>query len=586
MVHFRTDIGATNPNASPSNDTYNQEIDVDVLIVGAGFGGVYLLHRLRDELGFNCKIYEAGTNLGGIWHWNCYPGARVDTPVPIYEYSLEKVWKVSHVTHPLYTSNHTHANTAPTVPHPLTPPQGWTWKYKYPDYQELRDYFDHVEKQLDIKKDTAFNTRVVGAQYNNATHKWDIKTEDGRTAHARFFINAIGFAAKRHFPDWKGLDSFKGDMYHSSFWPQEGVDVKGKRVAVIGTGSTGIQIAQETSKEAASVTVFQRTPNLCLPMGQRKLTEQEQQDAKARYPDIYRHRLTTFAGFPFDFSEKNTFDDDEQQREAFFEQLWANAGFEFWLATYKDMLFDKKANDQAYAFWLKKTRARISDPEKRDILAPNEAPHAWGTKRPSLEQDFYEQMDKPQNHVVDIKANPIVEVKENGIVTQDGQMREFDVIALATGFDSVTGGMKNMGLRDEEGVLLSEKWKTGTWSYLGMTCNGYPVCRLTSSIRPSHYPSPSSIPHQCRTYKTDADCTRTCSSSTAPKARQPSATDPRASRSKATGSSTPSPSARTKASPISTPQRTPRSSGGRRWSSSATRPVSYTHLTLPTKRIV
>ncbi|KAF4552244.1 Pyridine nucleotide-disulfide oxidoreductase-like protein 12 [Elsinoe fawcettii] len=444
MVHFRTDIGATNPQASPDSDTYKDNLTCDVIIVGAGFGGVYLLHRLRDELGFNCKIYEAGTNLGGIWHWNCYPGARVDTEVPIYEYSLEKVWK------------------------------DWTWTEKYPGFQELRDYFDHVEKVLDVKKDVAFNARVVGAQFNKDTHMWDIKTEDGRTAHARYFINAIGFAAKRHFPDWKGLDTFKGEMYHSSFWPQEGVNVKGKRVAVIGTGSTGVQIAQETAKEASSVTVFQRTPNLCLPMRQRKLTKEEQDKAKEKYPELYRYRLTTFAGFPFDFAERKTLDDTPEQREAFYEDLWQKGGFHYWLATYDDMLFDKPANDEAYKFWVKKTRQRISDPEKRDILAPLEAPHAWGTKRPSLEQDYYEQLDKPQNSVVDVKKNPIVEVKENGIVTADGKLREFDVIALATGFDSVTGGMKNMGLRDESGELLSEKWKMGTWSYMGMTCNGYP----------------------------------------------------------------------------------------------------------------
>ncbi|KAK8194187.1 hypothetical protein M8818_007375 [Zalaria obscura] len=444
MVHMRTDIGATNENFTASNDTYAQELETDVIIVGAGFGGVYLLHKLRDELGLKCKVYEAAGGLGGVWHWNCYPGARVDTPVPIYEYSIEKVWK------------------------------DWTWTEKYPSWQELRRYFDHVEKVLDVKKDIAFNTRVVAAEFDMKTHRWVLKTEDGRIARAKYFINAIGFAAKRHFPDWKGLDTFKGEIHHSSFWPEAGVDVKGKRVAVIGTGSTGIQIAQETAKDADSVTVFQRTPNLCLPMEQRPLTKEEQEEAKARYPDLYRHRMTTFAGFLVDFVKRDTFDDSDEEREAFYQKLWDEGGFSYWLGTYQDMLFDQKANDQAYNFWLKKTQARISDPRKRAILAPEKAPHAWGTKRPSLEQDFYEQMDRPENDVVDVKATPIVEVKENGIVTSDGQLREFDVIALATGFDSVTGGMKNMGLKDIHGVELSEKWKMGTWSYLGMTCSGYP----------------------------------------------------------------------------------------------------------------
>jgi len=243
---------------------------------------------------------------------------------------------------------------------------------------------------------------------------------------------------------------------------------------VIGTGSTGIQIAQECAKKAASLTVFQRTPNLCLPMQQSSLTKEEQEERKKDYEQFFKHRLTTFAGFPFDFVDKNTADDSPEDREKLFEKLWQNGGFEFWLATYKDMLFDATANRHAYDFWAKKVRARINDPVKRDILAPLEPLHAFGTKRPSLEQDFYEQFNKPNINVVDVKANPIVEVKPKGIVTADGTFHEVDLIALATGFDSVTGGMKNMGLMDVNGVPLAEKWRTGTWSFLGMTCAGYP----------------------------------------------------------------------------------------------------------------
>lgn len=325
-----------------------------------------------------------------------------------------------------------------------------------------------------MKKDVAFDTRVVGAQFDKPSSKWIIETEDGRTAKARYLLLATGFAAKRHFPDWMGMDKFKGEIHHSSFWPDAGVDVKGKRVAVVGTGSTGVQIAQETAKIAGSVTVFQRTPNLALPMQQQGITQEEQERRKSQYPEIYKHRMTTFAGFQYDFVDRNTFDDTPEQREAFYEERFEKGGFEFWLANYKDLLFDKKANREAYNFWAKKARARISDPRKRDILAPEEPPHAFGTKRPSLEQNYYEMLDKPENDVVDIKKTPIVEVTETGIKTEDGKHREFDVIALATGFDSVTGGMKNMGLRDVDGVPLSEKWKMGTWSYLGMTCAGFP----------------------------------------------------------------------------------------------------------------
>ena len=222
------------------------------------------------------------------------------------------------------------------------------------------------------------------------------------------------------------------------------------------------------------MTLFQRTPNLALPMRQRKLTKEEQDEAKKGYEELFKHRMTTFAGFAYDFVDKNTFDDSEEERQRFFEDLWDKGGFHFWLATYKDMLFEWESNDQAWKFWLKKTQERIKDPKKRALLAPSEPPHAWGTKRPSLEQCYYEVLDDPKNNVVDISKNPVKEVKENGILTEDGEFHEFDVIALATGFDSVTGGMKSMGLKDINGTPLLDKWKDGTYTYLGMTMSDYP----------------------------------------------------------------------------------------------------------------
>lgn len=369
----------------------------------------------------------------------------VDSQVPIYEYSMPEIWK------------------------------DWYWSCRYPGTDELRAYFAHVEKKLDIKKDCAFNTRVVGAEFDKPSGKWNIKTEDGRTAKAKYMLLALGFAAKRHFPDWPGMEDFEGEIHHSSFWPDSGVDVKGKRVGVIGTGSTGVQIAQETSKEAASVTNFVRTPNLCLPMEQKPLTREEQDRRKeTEYEEIFKSRLNTFAGFQYDYIEKNTFEDGPEEREAFYEKLWDNGGFEFWLANYKDLLFDEKANRQAYNFWAKKTRARISDPVKREILAPLEPLHTFGTKRPSLEQNYYEMLDRPENQVVDVKKTPIEKFNKEGIVTSDGNLHKFDVIALATGFDSVTGGMKNMGLKNVDGVELSDTWKSGTYTYMGMALSGFP----------------------------------------------------------------------------------------------------------------
>jgi cation diffusion facilitator CzcD-associated flavoprotein CzcO len=325
-----------------------------------------------------------------------------------------------------------------------------------------------------VKKVTYFNARVISAEYDKRSSRWTVEMEDGRTARAKYLIVAAGFAAKRLFPDWKGLDTFEGEIHHSSFWPQSGVDIKNKRIAVIGTGSTGVQLAQECAKDAASVIVFQRTPNLALPMAQGKLTKEEQDAAKKEYAEKFKFRMTTFGGFQYDFVQKNTFDDSKEEREKFYQKLWDNGGFEFWLATYKDMLYDMDANREAYNFWAKKTRARISDPAKREILAPAEPLHAFGTKRPSLEQNYYEMLDRPENEVVDIKKTPIQEVTKTGIVTSDGKLRKFDIIALATGFDSVTGSMRTMGLKAIDGESLAKKWENGAWTYLGMTCAGFP----------------------------------------------------------------------------------------------------------------
>ncbi|EIN04547.1 FAD/NAD(P)-binding domain-containing protein [Punctularia strigosozonata HHB-11173 SS5] len=441
---FRRDISLDQPVRTGQTGNYADHLEVDVLIVGAGFGGVYLLHKLRDEYGMNVKIVEAGKDLGGIWHWNCYPGARVDSMVPVYEYSIEKLWK------------------------------NWTWTEKYPGYAELREYFAFVDQHLDIKKDVAFDSKVVRAQFDKPSQRWTVKLEDGRTAHSKFFISATGFAAKRYFPDWPGLEKFKGVMHHSSFWPGEGVDVTGKRVAVVGTGCTGLQIAQETAKTAESVTVFQRTPNIALPMRQEKLTKEAQAAQKKDYPEIYRYRMQTASGFPAEPVDRNALDDTPEQREELYEELWQKGGFYFLLGGYKDLMLDESANDDAYKFWARKTRARITDPVKRELLAPLEKPHPLGSKRASLEQDYYEVVDRPENELVDVRKTPIVEVTEKGLKTADGREREFDVIALATGFDSLTGGMKDMGLKDVNGVDLSEKWKNGTYTYLGMTLSGFP----------------------------------------------------------------------------------------------------------------
>ena len=290
-------------------------------------------------------------------------------------------------------------------------------------------------------------------------------------------IIAAGFAAKRYIPDYPSMDKFKGIMHHSSFWPIEGVDARGKKVAVIGTGASGVQIIQEWGPEVEHLTVFQRTPNLALPMGKHDMTKEEQDVLKPAYAELLRLREHNFAGFTYDFVERNTFEDSPEEREAVYEAMWKKAGFGLWLGSHKDYLFDAKANRCVYDFWQRKQAPRVKNLEKRAILIPEEPPHPFGVKRPCLEQNYYEVLDQDNVNIVDISAksgNEIVEFTEKGIKTKDGKEHEFDIIALATGFDIATGGMTNMGLKSINNTTLQDEWRNAAYTYLGTTIAGYP----------------------------------------------------------------------------------------------------------------
>ncbi|KAK5129145.1 hypothetical protein LTR08_003810 [Meristemomyces frigidus] len=371
-------------------------------------------------------------------------GARVDSQYPIYAYGIPEVY-----------------NT-------------WTWSQQYPGEKELKRYFQHVDEVLDISKDVLYEHKVVGATFDANVNKWHIQCENGTSITARFFLCCLGFAAKRHFPDWPGLSDYKGYICHSSFWPSEGVDVKGKRVAIIGTGATGIQIAQETAKEAAHLTCFVRTPNLCIPMNQGPVDpEQAKRDLESMHKKLNVSRYETGAGFLYPSPTKGVLDDPPDVREAVFEEAWRLGGFRL-LFTYNDILLSQEANDVVYAFWARKNRAKMTDPSKRDLLVPEVQPHPFGGKRPSLQQDYYEQMDKPSVTLVDVRKTPVSHVVENGIVTEDGKLHEIDILSIATGFDSLTGGYKDLDITGLDGIKLAEKWKMGTYTYLGMSVADFP----------------------------------------------------------------------------------------------------------------
>lgn len=415
----------------------------DAIVIGAGFAGLYQLERLRS-LGHRVRVLEAGGDIGGIWYWNCYPGARVDTIGGIYQYSRDDLWK------------------------------DWDYTELYPSWEEVRAYFKYVDERLDLSKDVQFNTRVVRAEFDESDQLWTVYAQDGSSFQARFVVSCIGFAAKPFIPSIPGLDDFRGEVHHTAQWPQEGLDFAGKRVGVIGTGASGVQVIQEASKTAAHLTVFQRTPMLALPMRQRELDDQARAEVKASLPERFQRRAETFAGFDIDFLPQGAGDVTQEERLEIFERLWEAGGFHPWLGTFNDILFGEEGNDAAYAFWRDKTRARIQDPRIAEVLAPTVAPHPFGVKRPSLEQDYYESFNRDNVTLVDIKRTPIEWVTPAGVTTADGVLHELDILVLATGFDALTGGLFDMDIRGTGGIALQDKWNHGVRAHLGVATAGFP----------------------------------------------------------------------------------------------------------------
>jgi cation diffusion facilitator CzcD-associated flavoprotein CzcO len=434
--------GVQSSTGMPNGNAHIQELDV--VIVGTGFCGSYLLHRLR-KLGYKVKAYEAGAGLGGVWFWNAYPGARVDTVVPLYQFSDPELY------------------------------QDWYWKEKFPARDEIREYFKHVDRKWNLSKDIQFNTRVTAANFDANEEKWVVHTNQGDTVQARYFLLATGFASKLFVPQIKGLETFKGESFHTALWPQEGINLKGKCVGVIGTGASGVQVIQEAGPVSKELTVFQRTPNTALRMAQAKLDKETQQQKKKEYARLYEAAKQTFGGNDYDLYPKKMSEESPERNQAFLEELWEEGGFHIWVGNYKDVLESPKTNETTYKFWRDKVRQRITkqDPELIENLAPEVAPHPWGAKRPSLEQTYYEVYNQPNVELVNIKKTPILEITPEGLKTAEKEYK-FDVLVVATGFDSVTGGITNIDIRGTDHVSLKEKWKNGIDTHLGMATAGYP----------------------------------------------------------------------------------------------------------------
>ena len=417
--------------------------DYDVIVVGAGFAGLYQLQQLRAA-GLSVVVLEAGSGLGGIWHWNSYPGARVDSHVPIYEFSDERLWR------------------------------DWYWDEKFPDRPALRRYFEHVDQVWDVRPNIEFDARVAAAMWDVGRQVWVVALDRGDRITGRFVVLCTGFAAKPYVPDLPGLSDFSGECHHTAKWPQHDVDLTGLRVGVLGTGASGVQVIQEAARVASHLTVFQRTPMMALPMRQRQLTCEEQDVAKARYPAIFQRRSETNSGFDYSGIGVPTMSVPVAERVATYEQLWETGGFAFWAGNYTDILLDEAANRLAYDFWRDRVLDRVDDARLGELLAPAEPPHPFGVKRPSLEQTYYDVFGQDNVSLVDVRSTPISGVTASGVELADGQAIELDVLVLATGFDAVTGGLTSIDLRGAGGESLKDRWAGGVAAQLGLATSGFP----------------------------------------------------------------------------------------------------------------
>jgi cyclohexanone monooxygenase len=422
-----------------SNDS--QPEAYDVVVVGAGFAGMYMLHRLRGQ-GFSVRVYEQGGDVGGTWYWNRYPGARCDVESMQYSYSFSEGLQ-----------------------------QEWNWSERYAPQPEILKYANHVADRFNLRSDIQLNTRVDRAVFDESANAWSVTTSDGRTVSARFVVLATGCLSNARMPDIKGLKDFKGEVYHTGHWPHEHIDFTGKRVAVIGTGSSGIQSVPVIAEQASQLTVFQRTANFSIPARNAMLTEEEREAFRAKYPEIRRFaREQSRNGIYTEMPDRGALDDGDNERRAKYEQRWANGGLTF-MSVYNNLALDKAANDTAANFVREKIAEIVKDPEIAKLLQPNN--HPIGSKRICIDTDYFATFNRPNVTLVDIRTNPIDEILPNA-VRAGAKDYEVDALVLATGFDAMTGSVAKIDIRGRNGLTLNHKWAEGPKTYLGLMSAGFP----------------------------------------------------------------------------------------------------------------
>jgi cation diffusion facilitator CzcD-associated flavoprotein CzcO len=413
----------------------------DAIVIGAGVSGLYQLYKLR-QLGLSVRVLEAGDDVGGTWYWNRYPGARFDSESYSYGYSFSDELL-----------------------------DEWSWSEHFAAQPETLRYLQHVAGKFDLRRDITFGARVTRMWWDDSGRQWTVEVDDGAAHSARFVVLAVGVLSEPHQPEIDGLGEFRGRWFHTARWPHEPVAFDSQRVAVIGTGATGVQVIQEVAKSADHLTVFQRTPNWCSPIRNGEIDVDTQRSIRARYPEIFERCRNTYGGFLHDSDRRKAMQVSHEERIAFYEELYAQPGFRLWMANFRDVLVDPRANATLSEFMAEKIRSRVDDPTIAEKLVPRD--HGFGTRRVPLEDRYYEVYNQPNVELVDLRETPIVGVTERGIDTTTGR-HDCDLIVFATGFDAVTGSFERIDIRGVDAVRLDEAWRDGPRTLLGLGVAGFP----------------------------------------------------------------------------------------------------------------
>jgi cation diffusion facilitator CzcD-associated flavoprotein CzcO len=427
--------------ADPPTSRTDPSAEVDVLVVGAGITGIYQLFRAR-EAGFSALLLEAGDGVGGTWYWNRYPGARFDSESYTYGYLFSPE---------LF--------------------EEWHWKEHFAPQPETERYLNHVVDRFDLRRHMCFGARVTSAVYDEGSGTWLVTASGDLVVRTRFLVAATGVLSVPYLPDVPGREEFEGEAYHTGLWPDGPVDFAGKRVAVIGTSSSGVQVVPAIVDDVASLTVYQRTPNWCTPLNNRAISEAEQAELRSGFEQLRETLNTSVHGFHHPPNTKAASDDSEEERQRFYETMWNSPGFMKLTSNYVDLLSNPSANAEWCAFIADKIRGIVEDPDTAERLIPKD--HRFGEKRPPFVAGYFEAFNRPKVDLVDLRETPMVRVTAKGIETTDGE-RPFDIIVWATGFDFGTGALLRMGIVGRDGRSLADAWADGPRTFLGVQTHGFP----------------------------------------------------------------------------------------------------------------